>query len=163
MLLLLDFQPGRGEFLPQVEHFEQFLRDPCVSVALDPEWKMRAGPGARRRHRLLVGEQRRGGRRLPRALVARYHLPDKLLMVHQFTLPMLPDRQHITPAQGVEIVFHADGFGTQSAKIATWNALDFPGRPVRDRVQALPDAGHRPDEPGPGDGGSPRPDIITYQ
>ena len=43
LLLILDFQPGRGEFLPQVRAVEPYLKDPSVSVALDPEWKL--GPG----------------------------------------------------------------------------------------------------------------------
>ncbi|MEP7021985.1 MAG: hypothetical protein ABI808_15170, partial [Pseudonocardiales bacterium] len=40
LLLVLDFQPGRGEFLPQVQAVEDYLKDPSVSVALDPEWKL---------------------------------------------------------------------------------------------------------------------------
>ncbi len=40
MLLILDFQPGRAEFLDQVKQFRYVLTDPWVSVALDPEWKM---------------------------------------------------------------------------------------------------------------------------
>lgn len=163
MLLLLDIQPGRGEFLPQVELFEQFLRDPSVSIALDPEWKM--GPG--QVPATVIGSSSASSVEAVAdylsTLVARYHLPDKLLMVHEFTPPMLPDRQAITPRPGVEVAFHADGFGGQSAKLATWERLAFPGRPYGtgfklfltqdtdlmspDQVMALP----------------PRPDIVTYQ
>lgn len=40
LLLILDFQPGRGEFLPNVRRYARFLADPSVGVALDPEWKL---------------------------------------------------------------------------------------------------------------------------
>jgi len=129
MLLILDFQPGLGAFLPQVRALGDVIADPSVSVALDPEWKMAPGeqPG------VTIGSASAASiddvvRYLSR-LIAVHHLPDKLLLVHQFRLSMLPDRQLIRPARGVEVVFHADGFGTQSEKLATWNALAFPGRP----------------------------------
>jgi hypothetical protein len=129
MLLILDFQPGRGTFLPQVQALADVLTDPSVSVALDPEWKMAPGqqPG------VAVGSASAASIddvvRYLAQLIARHHLPDKLLLVHQFRLAMLPDRQRIAPAPGVEVVFHADGFGTPAQKLATWNALAFPGRP----------------------------------
>jgi hypothetical protein len=129
MLLILDIQPGRGTFLAQVEHFHKFLTDPWVSVALDPEWKMSGNevPGK------TIGHSRAHGINVVRnylaALVKRRNLPDKLLVVHQFTTGMLPNREKIKPTKGVEVVFHADGFGSQSAKRATWQRLAFPGRP----------------------------------
>jgi hypothetical protein len=163
MLLILDFQPGRGEFLPQVEHFAQFLTDPSVEVALDPEWKMSAGevPGR------VIGSSSAASvlavRDYLSRLIAAHHLPDKLLMVHQFTLAMLPDREHITPAKGVEIVFHADGFGTQSAKNATWNGLNFPGRPYGTGFKLF--LRQDTDMMGPAQvlDRRPVPDVITYQ
>jgi hypothetical protein len=163
MLLILDFQPGRGDFLPQVEHFAKFLTDPAVSVALDPEWKMSGSevPGK------VIGSSPASGivavRDYLSGLVAAKHLPDKLLMVHQFTLAMLPDRQNITPAKGIEIVFHADGFGTQAAKNNTWNALHFPGRPYGTGFKLF--LRQDTDMMGPDQvlARSPEPDVITYQ
>jgi hypothetical protein len=96
-------------------------------------------------------------------LVATKHLPDKLLMVHQFTLAMLPDRENITPAKGIEVVFHADGFGTQGAKNDTWNALHFPGRPYGTGFKLF--LRQDTDMMGPDEvlARSPKPDVITYQ
>ena len=163
MLLILDFQPGRGEFLPQVKQFASVLTDPHVGVALDPEWKM--GPGQVPAQ--VIGSARASsinavGAYLSR-LVTSHKLPDKLLMVHQFRLAMLPDRDRIAHYPGIELILHADGFGTQAAKLNTWNALAFPGRPdgagfklflrqdtnmmTPDEVMAL----------------RPRPDVVTYQ
>jgi hypothetical protein len=163
MLLILDFQPGRGEFLPQVEHFAPFLADPSVSVALDPEWKMTPGevPGT------VIGSSSAASilavRNYLSHLVASKHLPDKLLMVHQFTLPMLPDRQNITPAKGVEIVFHADGFGTQAAKNNTWQGLHFPGRPYGTGFKLFLRQDTNMMGPDQVLARSPKPDVITYQ
>jgi hypothetical protein len=163
MLLLLDIQPGRGEFLPQVELFEQFLRDPSVSVALDPEWKVLPGqvPAT------VIGSSSAGSVEAVAdylsGLVARYHLPDKLLMVHEFTPPMLPDRQAITPRPGVEVVFHADGFGGQSAKLATWQRLAFPGRPYGTGFKLFLTQDTDLMSPEQVMGLQPRPDVVTYQ
>jgi hypothetical protein len=163
MLLILDFQPGRGEFLPQVRAAGRFLADPSVSVALDPEWKMAAPqvPGR------VVGSASAASVnavvRYLADLTAARHLPHKLLLVHQFTRAMLPDRGAITPRPGVEIVFHADGFGTQAAKRATWHKLAFPGRPFGSGVKLFlrQDVGIMTD--GQAMSFQPTPDVITYQ
>jgi hypothetical protein len=77
---------------------------------------------------------------------------------------MLPDRGRIRAAAGVELVLHADGFGTPGEKLATWQAMQVPGRPwgtgfklflTQDRPMLTPRqlmaAIH------------PAPDVITYQ
>jgi hypothetical protein len=163
MLLILDFQPGRATFMEQVEHFHKFLVDPWVSVALDPEWKMTRDqvPGK------TIGHARAHGinavRNYLSGIVERRTLPDKLLVVHQFTTGMLPDRERIKPKPGVEVAFHADGFGSQSAKRATWARLAFPARPFgtgfklfvrQDRGLMTPDEVMSL---------RPKADLITYQ
>ncbi|HEY2273509.1 MAG TPA: hypothetical protein VGH30_12080 [Jatrophihabitantaceae bacterium] len=163
MLLILDFQPGRAEFLDQVRTFAPILRDPSVSVALDPEWKMHGDQVPAK----VVGHTTAGAVNAVRDYLARmvrtYRLPDKLLVVHQFQPQMIRNRDRIEPAHGVEVLYHADGFGTPSEKRATWHRLAFPRRPYGagfklftkqdtpmlspDRVMAL----------------RPRVDLISYQ
>lgn len=164
MLLILDFQPGRGEFLPQVQHFARFLRDPSVQVALDPEWKVRPGqvPGQ------VIGSSRAAGinavERYLTKLVARDRLPDKLLMVHEFTPAMLPDRDHIDRLPGLEVVFHADGFGGRVEKIASYRRLALPGRPFGAGFKLFlrQDTGAMM-TPRQVMALRPRPDVITYE
>src|ERR671926_395849 len=43
VLVILDLQPGRGNFLPQAQRLERFLIQPHVGLALDPEWRMPPG------------------------------------------------------------------------------------------------------------------------
>ena len=163
MLLILDFQPGRGEFLPQVQAVEKFLVDPSVSVALDPEWKL--GPDEFPIE--TIGSSSAASINAVGTylsdLVASKGLPDKLLVVHQFRTSMLPDRSAIATVPGIENLVHADGFGTQGAKLDTWQTLAIPNPPFHtgfklflkddidimspDQVMAL----------------TPQPDLITYQ
>jgi hypothetical protein len=62
------------------------------------------------------------------------------------------------------LVLHADGFGTPGEKLATWNAMDVPGRPwgtgfklflKQDRPMLLPAQVVAMVRPAP--------DVITYQ
>ena len=38
--VVLDLQPGRADFLTQAQLYEEFLRQPHVGLALDPEWRL---------------------------------------------------------------------------------------------------------------------------
>ncbi len=130
MLLILDFQPGRGQFLPQVQAVARFLLDPSVSVALDPEWKLQPGQYPMQVIGAATAASINPVAGYLSALVRRARLPDKLLVLHQFRLSMLPDRTNITAAApGLEQVIQDDGFGTQPAKLATWAALAIPDPP----------------------------------
>ncbi|MGI8439552.1 MAG: hypothetical protein ACR2NV_05015, partial [Thermoleophilaceae bacterium] len=42
-ILVLDIQPGRADFMEEVRHYRRWLEEPDVSLALDPEWSMKAG------------------------------------------------------------------------------------------------------------------------
>ncbi|MEP6852131.1 MAG: hypothetical protein ABJA87_05670 [bacterium] len=126
MLLVLDVQPGRGEFLPQVRRLEKYLLDPWVGVALDPEWKISPGelPGREIGH--SRAESINAVSSYLSALVTEHHLPQKLFVVHQFTLAMLPDRQNITRHPQLALVFHADGHGGVGVKQEVYGQLHFP-------------------------------------
>jgi hypothetical protein len=42
-LLLLDIQPGRSDFFTETTRLRKWLKEPDVSLALDPEWRVRDG------------------------------------------------------------------------------------------------------------------------
>ena len=46
-LLVLDIQPGRSDFFTEATRLRKWLREPDVGLALDPEWRMAPGAGAR--------------------------------------------------------------------------------------------------------------------
>jgi hypothetical protein len=125
-LVVLDLQPGRSDFLTIAKRWGWALRDPWVGLALDPEWRMgpRQVPG-----RVIGGvgaaEVNRVSRWLAR-LVRREHLPEKPFLLHQFRTTMIRDIAQVVVRPGLAMVQHADGFGTQGQKLATYHAVARP-------------------------------------
>lgn len=122
-LLILDIQPGRAAFLPNVQRYERFLREPDVSVALDSEWSMKADEVPAQAIGGTSGAVVNGVATYLSTLIHRYDLPQKLLIIHQFTPLMIEGRDSIRPHRGVAIVFHIDGFGGHAAKVSKYDAL----------------------------------------
>jgi len=127
-LLLLDLQTGRAPFPVVAKRWAWALERPWVGLALDPEWRM--GP-----HQVpasVIGsvgasEVNRTSLWLSR-LVQRERLPQKLFVLHQFRLTMLPDIDRIVHRPGLAMVQHADGFGTRGQKLATYHAIARPAQ-----------------------------------
>jgi hypothetical protein len=120
-LLILDIQPGRANFVPEAHRLARWLRKPDVSLALDPEWHVGPGelPGK------VIGsvdasEVAAVGGWLD-ALTARYELPQKVLVVHQFTEGMIKRKPLLHPYRHVALVFNQDGFGTADVKAAKYH------------------------------------------
>lgn len=123
MLLILDFQPGRAEFLPQVKRYERFLLDPSVGVALDPEWKLTA---QQLPNQVLGSSSAASVNAVSSylaALVAKHRLPQKLFVVHQFRLSELPDRQNIAMRAGLATVLQMDGLGPVPVKLDSYRQV----------------------------------------
>jgi hypothetical protein len=128
-LLLLDVQPGRADFMSEVRALEPFLREPDVSLALDPEWHVAPGeiPGQ------VIGSvdaaQVNEIADYLAAIVREHELPQKLLVVHQFTEDMVANRAQLREPPGIALVLNADGFGTAVNKVAKYDL--FASRPPR--------------------------------
>lgn len=122
--VVLDLQPGDQHFLAQARLYEELLRHPHVGLALDPEWRIQPG----RRHMVQIGsvdaaEINEVGQWLAQ-LTRDHHLPQKVLMLHQFRLDMIANRSAlVTDYDELRVVIHADGFGSPGAKHDTWNTL----------------------------------------
>jgi hypothetical protein len=121
-VLVLDIQPGRADFLAEVRHWERLLREPDVGIALDPEFSMAPGgvPG-RDLGRTDAATINRVSAYLA-GLVARHRLPEKLLVIHQFTHSMVRDKPAIVVRRGLAMVWNADGFGARSDKLEDYAA-----------------------------------------
>jgi hypothetical protein len=121
-VLVLDVQPGREDFVDALRHWEPYLRQPDVGVALDPEFAM--GPGQ------VPGRQlgRTNAAAINRAsayvagIVRRHRLPQKLFMIHQFRDSMIRDKAKIAIRPGLAMTWNADGFGVRSAKLEDYRA-----------------------------------------
>jgi hypothetical protein len=120
---VLDVQPGRADFMPEVEAYGDLLTRPDIGLALDPEWHVGANeiPGK------TIGSVDASTVNQVIAylsdIVKRNHLPQKLLVVHQFTPNMIVDRTLIKPTPQVAIVFDLDGFGLPQAKVQKYSSL----------------------------------------
>jgi hypothetical protein len=122
---ILDVQPGRADFMPEVEVYRNLLTKPDVGLALDPEWHVapdkipgqgdyRGSVDAATVNRVIAYLS---------DIVRRYNLPQKLLVVHQFTQNMITGRTEIRPTPQVAVVFDLDGFGIAAAKIQKYQSF----------------------------------------
>ena len=121
--VLLDLQPGRTDFLTQAKLYEELLLLPNVGLALDPEWRL----GPDEFHLQQVGhvsaEEVNSVVEWLATLVRDNHLPQKMLLLHQFRLSMLENRELIeTPAE-LAVVIQMDGQGAIPDKYTTWAAV----------------------------------------
>ena len=123
MLVVLDFQPGRAEFLDQVKQYEKYLLQPEVGVALDPEWKLKSNERPLQQIGISRAAPINAVSEYLAGLVADNGLPEKIFLVHQFKSYQLPDRNKIVDREGLATVLHIDGFGTQSEKFNTYDVL----------------------------------------
>jgi len=124
LYVVLDLQPGRASLLSQAEHYQSLLALPDVGLALDAEWKLQPGQKPLRQiGHVDIGEVN-GVVNWLATLTARHHLPQKLLVLHQFQLAMLSGEQHLdTSRDDLAIVIHMDGQGTPGVKQGTWDAV----------------------------------------
>jgi hypothetical protein len=126
VLVILDLQPGRGNFLPQAQRLERFLVQPHVGLALDPEWRMPPGKVPGRTIGSVRAAEVNAVSAYVSGLVEKHRLPQKLFVLHQFRASMLPDVSEIKKRPGLAMVQHIDGFGTRGEKDATWARLKRP-------------------------------------
>jgi hypothetical protein len=126
-LLILDVQPGQSTFAEEVKLLEPWLLQPDVGLALDPEWNVPAGqiPGK------VIGSTNAATVNQISYYLARLrrlkNLPQKVLIVHQFTEGMVRDRDRLLDRPGVAIVHNIDGFGTADVKKNVYVQLVYQG------------------------------------
>jgi len=119
-LLILDIQPGRSDFLIEARKLRRWLREPDVSLALDPEWRVDAPnvPGQ------VIGsvsamEVNAVSFWLDR-LSRRRNLPQKLLLIHRFTHDMIRDQARLKRRPRIALAINVDGFGGREVKRAKY-------------------------------------------
>jgi hypothetical protein len=122
-LLLINIQPGQSDFMTEVKHFERWLKEPDVGIALDPEWAMKPKQKPGVYYGQASGAQiNEVGDYLGR-IVNDGDLPEKVLVFHQMNGWVVKDEEVLTKHAGVALVKSVDGFGPKGAKIATYKFL----------------------------------------
>jgi hypothetical protein len=161
-LLILDIQPGRSDFFTETRRLRKWLKEPDVGLALDPEWRMDPGqvPGK------VIGHV--GAREVNATsawlddLTARYRLPQKLLLVHEFTDDMVPEQQ-LKQRDHLAYVLNVDGFGTQSLKIAKYKGFMAQTRDFRRGFKLFYHEDTDTMTPSEVMRLRPRPDVVVYE
>lgn len=122
-LLILDIQPGRADFLTESQVLAKWLREPDVSLALDPEWRMAPGEIPGQTIGSVKASEVNSVAVWLSGIVRRGRLPQKLMLIHQFTPNMIEQRSTLQRPPGVVPVLNVDGFGSQADKRAKYNEL----------------------------------------
>lgn len=121
---VIDLQPGLTTFKEQALLYEDLLKRPNVGLALDAEWKLQPGQTPAAQVGSADAAEINEVTEWLADLTRDNNLPQKALIVHQFQVAMLPDRENIdTSRPELSFVLHADGHGSPEQKFDTWNVL----------------------------------------
>ena len=122
--VVIDLQPGRTDFVTQAKAYEALLLYPNVGLALDPEWRLAPDQVHLRQIGSVHADEINAVSAYLAELTRTHALPQKLLVLHQFTNRMITARETVdTSHDELHVLIHADGQGSQGAKAGTWASL----------------------------------------
>lgn len=122
--VILDLQPGRRDFLSQAKQYESLLKEPHVGLALDPEWRLKPDQMHMEHIGSVSADEVNQTSTWLADLCKKNNLPQKVLLLHQFRLSMLENRELIdTSRSELLFVVQMDGQGGQPVKQDTWRAM----------------------------------------
>ncbi len=121
--LILDVQVGHSDVRSELEYVRRYMEEPDVYLALDPEFHMWEGqqPGKVIGHTLSADVNYAID--FLAAIIAAKDLPPKVLIAHQFTINMLPDKERVRNLPGVDVVLDMDGWGGRPLKLAIYRMV----------------------------------------
>ncbi|USQ79868.1 hypothetical protein NF556_20155 [Ornithinimicrobium faecis] len=122
-ILLLNIQPGRSDFIDEVEHYEKWLVEPDVGVALDPEWAVEEGQVPGEVYGRTTGEELDEVAEYLADLVEEHGLPEKVMVYHQVHAGVVRDEGDLEAHDGVVEIKSVDGIGAPSDKISTYDRV----------------------------------------
>jgi hypothetical protein len=161
--LVLDIQTGRSSVLRELQYLAPYLEQPDVYLALDPEFSMGDDGIPGRRIGTMPAREVNDAIAALECLMDRHNLPPKVLIVHQFTTGMLPDKESIWSSDKLDVVLDMDGFGSPELKQNTYRAV-LRQRPLEYtgfKLFYIQDTGLL--QPAQVLGLSPSPSVIIYQ
>jgi len=116
LLVFLDLQIGRSDAESELAKILPYLEQPHVHAALDPEFAMREGEVPGESIGSLDAADVNAAQALIQGFLEERDLPDKVLIVHQFTRDMLTNPELIEDYPRVRLVIDMDGFGPSEIK-----------------------------------------------
>jgi hypothetical protein len=121
--LTLDIQPGRSRLIAELRALREWIALPDVDVAVDPEWNVgRKGVPGRDEGSIGYRQLNRASRWLKQLAEAK-EVPDKALIVHQFSAGSISGRRRIKQRDRVNVLLNFDGIGSRRAKKAGYKNL----------------------------------------
>lgn len=126
MYVLLDLQPGRSDFLTQAMFYEELLLEPHVGLGLDPEWRLQ--PDQVHLEQIGTVDAAEVNQVIDwlADMVRDNGLPQKMLLLQQFRLDMITNRDDLKERPELQLVIQMDGEGQEggeAGKDATWNRI----------------------------------------
>jgi hypothetical protein len=125
-LLLLNIQPGRADFLPEVQALQRWLAEPEVGIALDPEWAVGQGQTPGQVFGRTTAKELNSVARYLSDFTRSRGLPEKVMVVHQLASRIIHRVENVKAHPGVQIVLSVDGIGSRGSKEETWRKLVAP-------------------------------------
>ncbi|GIG19974.1 hypothetical protein Cch01nite_06980 [Cellulomonas chitinilytica] len=164
LAVVLDLQPGRTDFLTQAQQYSDLLALPYVGLALDPEWRLAPDQVHLRQIGSVGVDEINAVAAWLADLTRQRGLPQKMFVVHQFSLRMVDGRERLdTSHDELAVVIHVDGQGTQPAKAGTWATLRAGAPPVHWGWKNFYDEDQPMLDPAQTYAVQPVPDLVTYQ
>lgn len=117
-LVFLDLQMGLSDVRTQLDRLRPYLLDPSVHIALDPEYAVHPGqqPGGLDAGSLDAADLNTAQAYLEQ-LVEENHLPDKILVIHQFQDNVITNGDQVQRFAHVSTVVNMDAYGDALQKI----------------------------------------------
>ncbi|TLS36840.1 hypothetical protein [Pseudalkalibacillus caeni] len=162
-LLMLDVQLGRDNALHQAKLVEKWLKLPFVHLAIDTEFHVDEGQTPGIDLGQVDGAEIQETVEYVSKLVEENNLPDKVVLVHQFTDKAVANKQEIKPTENVEVALNFDGYGPSAVKMSLYrkfvrnDAVQYGGFKIfyqKDNPVLTPEEVLKLD---------PNPAIINYQ
>ena len=119
-LVFLDIQVGHSSVREEVPPLEKYLQMPQVHLGIDPEFSMKGGHVPGKKIGTFDAEDVNIAIDDLAAIVKKYNLPPKILVVHRFTQGMLTNYKQIKKIPEVQVVIDMDGWGDKILKRSTY-------------------------------------------
>jgi len=107
----------------ELEYLRRYLEEPDVHLALDPEFDMPNGEPPGTRIGTTPARDVNYAIDLLERIVIEKKLPPKVLIAHQFTMNMLPDKRNVQDSPVVDVALVMDGWGPRQLKHAIYRMV----------------------------------------
>lgn len=163
MFLLLDVQMGLKTPKEDYAGLERWLRYDHVHLAIDPEFHVLPGETPGIDLGSINAADVAEAQQWLLDIANKYGTSRKMLLLHQFNVFSVQDKDQISPVEGVDLVLNMDGWGPPWMKLETWDVV-IKQQPIEFNGIKL---FYRQDEPlmTPAEvmALEPTPDVINYQ